>query len=66
MARQSHTFCSRLAMRKVNLVAIKEPAGHKTLGITARNAHLDDDAKREAVDLLLIPARGKGQLPPQN
>ena len=53
-------------MRKVNLVAIKEPAGHKTLGITARNAHLDDDAKREAVDLLLIPARGKGQLPPQN
>ena len=54
-----HTFCSRLAMRKVNLVAIKELAGHKTLAITARYAHLDDGAKREAVDLLLTPANGK-------
>jgi integrase len=51
-----HTFCSRLAMRKVNLVTIKELAGHKTLAITARYAHLDDDAKREAVDLLFVPA----------
>ncbi len=51
-----HTFCSRLAMRKVNLVAIKELAGHKTLAITARYAHLDDDAKREAVDSLLTSA----------
>ncbi len=61
-----HTFCSRLAMRKVNLVAIKELAGHKTLAITARYAHLDDDAKREAVDMLLIPANSKGQMLPQN
>jgi site-specific recombinase XerC len=53
-------------MRKVNLVAIKELAGHKTLAITARYAHLDDDAKREAVDSLLIPASGKGQIPPHN
>ena len=48
-----HTFCSRLAMRGVNLVAIKELAGHKTLAITARYAHLDDNAKREAVELLV-------------
>jgi site-specific recombinase XerD len=48
-----HTFCSRMAMRRVNLVAIKELAGHKTLAITARYAHLDDNAKREAVDLLV-------------
>lgn len=34
-----HTFCSRLAMRGVNLVAIKDLAGHKTLAITARYAH---------------------------
>jgi len=60
-----HTFCSRLAMRKVNLVAIKELAGHKTLAVTARYAHLDDDAKREAVDLLLIPVKGAGQIPLQ-
>jgi integrase len=58
-----HTFCSRLAMRKVNLVAIKELAGHKTLAITARYAHLDDDAKREAVDLLLMPATSARQTP---
>jgi len=50
----------------VNLVAIKKLAEHKTLAITARNAHLDDDAKREAVNLLFIPARGMGQIPPQN
>lgn len=61
-----HTFCSRLAMRKVNLVAIKELAGHKTLAITARYAHLDDDAKREAVDLLLIPAHSNGKNKSQN
>lgn len=55
-----HTFCSRLAMRKVNLVAIKELAGHKTLAITARYAHLDDGAKREAVDSLLVPNKWRG------
>lgn len=59
-----HTFCSRLAMRKVNLVAIKELAGHKTLAITARYAHLDDDAKREAVDSLLMAATTAGQMTP--
>lgn len=61
-----HTFCSRLAMRKVNLVAIKELAGHKTLAITARYAHLDDGAKREAVDSLLVPTSGATRLPQQN
>ena len=60
-----HTFCSRLAMRRVNLVAIKELAGHKTLAITARYAHLDEDAKREAVNSLLIPAHAREQSPRQ-
>jgi integrase len=49
-----HTFCSRLAMAGVNLVVIKELAGHKTLTVTARYAHLDDSAKRKAVDLLVV------------
>lgn len=53
-------------MREVNLVAIKELAGHKTLSITARYAHLDDDAKREAVNSLLMPPSGAGQMPPLN
>jgi site-specific recombinase XerD len=47
-----HTFCSRLAMRGVNLKAIQMLAGHKTIAITARYAHLDDAALRAAVDCL--------------
>lgn len=61
-----HTFCSRLAMRKVNLVAIKELAGHKTLANTARYGHLDDDAKQEAVNSLLMPASNARQVPRLN
>jgi integrase len=45
-----HTFCSRLAMRNVNLKVIQMLAGHKTIAITARYAHLDDAALRSAVD----------------
>lgn len=47
-----HTFCSRLAMRGVNLKAIQTLAGHKTIAITARYAHLDDAALRSAVELI--------------
>ena len=47
-----HTFCSRLAMKGVNLKVIQTLAGHKTIAITARYAHLDDAALRAAVDLL--------------
>ncbi len=47
-----HTFCSRLAMKGVNLKAIQVLAGHKTITMTARYAHLDDAALRAAVDLI--------------
>ena len=47
-----HTFCSRLAMRGVNLKAIQTLAGHKTISMTARYAHLDDTSLRAAVDSL--------------
>lgn len=50
-----HTFCSRLAMRGVNLKAIQLLAGHKTISMTARYAHLDDSALRLAVDSLTGP-----------
>jgi integrase len=36
-----HTFCSRLAQRGVSLKVIQVLAGHKTISITARYAHLD-------------------------
>ena len=47
-----HTFCSRLAMRGTNLKVIQTLAGHKTLAMTGRYAHLDDASLRVAVDLL--------------
>jgi site-specific recombinase XerD len=48
-----HTFCSRLAMKGVNLKVIQVLAGHKTITMTARYAHLDDAALRAAVDLIV-------------
>ena len=47
-----HTFCSRLAMRNQSLKVIQVLAGHKTIAITARSAHLDDVALRAVVDCL--------------
>jgi site-specific recombinase XerD len=47
-----HTFCSRLAMKGVNLKVIQVLAGHTTIAMTARYAHLDDAALRAAVDLI--------------
>jgi integrase len=47
-----HTFCSRLAMKGVNLKVIQTLAGHKTITMTARYAHLDDASLRAAVDML--------------
>jgi site-specific recombinase XerD len=48
-----HTFCSRLAMKGVNLKVIQALAGHKTIAMTARYAHLDDASLRAAVDSLV-------------
>ena len=35
-----HTFCSRLVQRGVPILTVKELAGHKTMDITLRYAHL--------------------------
>jgi site-specific recombinase XerD len=45
-----HTFCSRLAMRGENLKVIQELAGHKTIRMSARYAHLGEKTLRSAVD----------------
>jgi site-specific recombinase XerD len=37
-----HTFCSRLAMRGENLKVIQQFAGHKTIQMSARFAHLGE------------------------
>ena len=55
-----HTFCSRLAMAGVPLKTIQSLAGHKTISITARYAHLAPSTLHSAVDLIRLPGN-KGQ-----
>ena len=50
-----HTFCSRLAMAGVPLKTIQMLAGHKTISITARYAHLAPNTLHAAVDLIRVP-----------
>lgn len=47
-----HTFCSRLAMKGQNLKVIQQLAGHKTIQMSARYAHLGEKTLRTAVDEL--------------
>jgi integrase len=47
-----HTFCSRLAQSGVNLKVIQEAAGHKTIQMTARYAHMDRTTMRKAMAVL--------------
>lgn len=47
-----HTFCSRLVMAGVNLKVVQELAGHKSITMTARYAHLAPQHLSDAVALL--------------
>jgi integrase len=47
-----HTFCSWLAMKGASIKDIQELAGHKTVAISARYAHLSPDHKRSVIDRL--------------
>ena len=47
-----HTFCSRLAMRGHNLKLIQQLAGHKSIEMSARYAHLGENSLHAAVDRL--------------
>jgi len=47
-----HTFCSRLAQAGVSLKVIQEAAGHKTIGMSARYAHLDHTTLQNAMAVL--------------
>ncbi len=50
-----HTFCSRLAMRGHDLKVIQQLAGHKTIEMSARYAHLGERSLHEAVGRLREP-----------
>lgn len=47
-----HTFASRLVMRGVSLAAVRELLGHQDYAMTLRYAHLADEHKRDAVEML--------------
>jgi site-specific recombinase XerD len=47
-----HTFASRLVMAGVNLKTVQELMGHKTIGMTARYAHLAPGHLKDAVNKL--------------
>jgi integrase len=45
-----HTYISRLVMAGVDLRTVQELAGHKTIQMTIRYAHLAPEHKRRAVE----------------
>jgi len=47
-----HTFCSRLAQSGASLKVIQEAAGHKTIQMAARYAHLHQTHLAEAMSVL--------------
>jgi integrase len=47
-----HTFCSRLAQGGVSLKVIQELAGHKTIQMSARYAHLDKTSVLKGLAIL--------------
>lgn len=55
-----HTFASHLAMRGVAVKAIQELLGHASIQMTMRYAHLSPSVKKDAVDLLDLPAVAAG------
>jgi integrase len=51
-----HTFCSWLAMAGATIKEIQELAGHKTIAMSARYAHLSPDHKLSVIDRIAAPA----------
>ena len=47
-----HTFISRLVMKDVNLRTVQELAGHKTISMTTRYAHLAPEHNQAAIEKL--------------
>ncbi len=47
-----HTFISRLVMKGVDLRTVQELAGHKTIAMTVRYAHLAPEHNQAAIEKL--------------
>jgi site-specific recombinase XerD len=50
-----HTFISRLVMAGVDLRTVQELAGHKSIAMTCRYAHLAQGHQQAAVEMLVAP-----------
>jgi site-specific recombinase XerC len=47
-----HTFASHMVMRGASIKEVQEILGHKSLTMTVRYAHLSQEHKKKAVNLL--------------
>jgi integrase len=47
-----HTFCSRLVMKGVDIRTVMELAGHKSISVTMRYAHLSPEHNQAAIEKL--------------
>jgi hypothetical protein len=54
-----HTFCSWLAMAEATIKEIQELAGHKTISMSARYAHMSPDHKVSVIDESQEPATNR-------
>lgn len=54
-----HTFCSWLAMAGASIKEIQELAGHKSITMAARYAHLSPAHKLNVIDRIASPVKGK-------
>ncbi|MET3457782.1 tyrosine-type recombinase/integrase [Pseudomonas kilonensis] len=52
-----HTFCSRLVQRGVDIVTVSKLAGHSSIVVTMRYAHLAPDSLAHAIRKLEEPAK---------
>ena len=54
--RYPYTVASRLAMEGIDLVAMRELMGHKTMAMTLRYSHLSPGHRRAAIERLVTRA----------
>jgi len=54
-----HTYISRLIMAGADVRTVQELAGHKTIGMTMRYAHLAPEHKRRVIGLLDVEVTAK-------
>jgi hypothetical protein len=63
-----HTFASRLAMEGVELMALRELMGHKSMAMTLRYSRLSPEHRRSAIERLVtrVPRRTSLQPAPSS